>query len=122
LVSAKIETVDAVLDRVGGRQHQHPRARPPRDKRAADVVAVEPGQVAVEQDHVVAVADGVPQGVLAVEDDVHGHPLTAEPDRDRRGELLVVLDDEHAHPGSLLAAQGCPTSGYTQVTAPVPPL
>ena len=37
-----------MLDRVGRGQHQHAAARAPRDERTADLVAVEPRQVAVE--------------------------------------------------------------------------
>src|SRR5204863_120066 len=91
--------------RLRGRQHQDAGARPASDERAADVVAVNLGQVPVEQDHVGAVSGSVAQRVLAVEGDIDWHSLTAKPDRNRGGELLVVLDYEHAHPGALL----CPS-------------
>ena len=98
VVGAEAEAVDAVFDRVGGGEHEHARARPARNERPADVVAVDLGQVAVEQDHVVAVSRCVPERVFAVEDDVDGHAFAPQPDRDGGGELLVVFDDEHPHP------------------------
>src|SRR4029077_6640650 len=60
-------------------------------------VAVDLRQVAVEQDHVVAVACCVPERVFAVEDYVDGHAFASQSHRDRRGQLFVVFDDEHPH-------------------------
>ena len=98
VVGAEAEAVDPVFDRVRGGQHQHPRARPARDQRPADLVAVEPragrGRAGRRRS---CRRRCVRERLLAVEDDVDGHALAPEPDRDRRGELLVVLDDEHAH-------------------------
>ena len=80
-------------------------------ERAADLVAVHPGQVAVEHDDVV-VGDGrVRERVVAVEGDVDGHPLTPQAVGNRLGEALVVFDDEHAHRHSM------PRDSHSQVTS-----
>ena len=42
-------------------------------------------------------AGALPECLLAVEDDVDGHSLTAQSDGDRGRQLSVVFDDEDAH-------------------------
>ena len=107
VVCAEAEPVDAVLDRVGGGQHQDAAAAALLDERAADLVAVDLRQVAVEHDHVVALARHVTESLLAVEGDIDRHPFAAQPDRDRGGELSVILDDEHTHHALLPVSAAC---------------
>ena len=64
---------------------------------AADLVAVDAGQVAVEHDHVVAVQVQLGQGVGAVVADVDGHPLVPQAAGDGGGQHGLVLDDQHPH-------------------------
>src|SRR5262249_22609353 len=55
-----------------------------------------------EDDHVVLLTPGEVERLLAVEGEIDRHPFATEPDRDRRGELSVVFDNQDAHcgPGS----------------------
>ena len=55
VVGAEAEPVDTVFDRVGRGQHEHARTRPACHQCATHVVAVDLGNVAIEQDHFVAV-------------------------------------------------------------------
>ena len=70
---------------------------PESDDPAADVVAVDHRQVAVEDDDVVVVDADPLQRRGAVVHDVDGHGLPAQPGGHRIGEQLLVLDDEYAH-------------------------
>ena len=130
VVCAEAEPVDAVLDRVGGGQHQDAAAAALLDERPADLVAVDLRQVAVEHDHVVALARHVTESVLAVEGDIDRHPFAAQADGDRGRELSVILDDEHPHHALLpvsstvsarwpAASKACRTAGYRPITAAV---
>jgi hypothetical protein len=97
------------------------------DKRCyLDLVAVQLRQIAVEDDHVVALPSGKAERLLAVESEIDRHPLAPESDRDRRGELSVVFDNQDAHggrreaPRSADAPRGlkaCLTAGYSRITA-----
>ena len=69
----------------------------PRDQRAADLVAVQAGQVAVEHDHVVVDDPGAPERLLAVRGDVGGDPVAAQDPGDRLGQLGVILDHQDSH-------------------------
>ena len=97
VVRAEPEAVDLVADSAGGRQHQHPAAGVPGDDPAAHLVAVDDGQVAVQDHHVVAGAAEAVECFLPVQGEVHGHALTAQPGGDRRGEHFVILYDKQSH-------------------------
>jgi hypothetical protein len=81
-------------------------------------------QIAIEHDDVIRLALRAVKRLLAVEGEVDRHPLATEPDRDGRGELSVVFDDQDTHRGPLgrecRVTQECRTAGYRRVTAPVP--
>ena len=62
---------------------------------AADIVAVDAGQIPVQDDHVVAGDREAHEGVGAVEYDIHRHALAAQPGSDRAGQDLEVLDHQH---------------------------
>ena len=66
-------------------------------QRAADVVAVHLGQVAVEHDDVVGVDARLVERGGAVGGDVDGHALAAQPARDGGGDAGLVLGDQDAH-------------------------
>ena len=76
----------------------------PLGERAADLIAVDARQVAVEHDHVVGVDGGVRECVGAVEGEVDGHPLVSQPVCDRACQAPVVFDDEYAHWGTACRA------------------
>ena len=102
VVGTDPETIDAILDRCRGSEHQHPALASVGEQSAADIVAVPAGQAAVEHDDVVTRASGVGQRVVPVEDHVDGHSLTAQHCCHRRRELGVVLDHQHPHRASSL--------------------
>jgi hypothetical protein len=88
---------------------------------------VQPGQVTVEYDDVIAVDRGTLQRRMAVQRDVDGHTLSAQSRRDGLGELLVVLDHQYAHRHLRLRLRllrtlrpACPPGGNRAVRAPVP--
>jgi hypothetical protein len=58
---------------------------------------VDAGQVPVQHDHVVVVDHGTVEAGRAVERDVDGHPVAAQPDGDGLRHLRVVVDHEHSH-------------------------
>ena len=101
-------------------------SRPAGDDLPADVVAVDAGQVPVEHDDVVAGDGEVLERVGAVQDDVDGHALAAQPGPDRPGQDLEVLDDKHPHE-VLRAMASTPAVGVSPVSAadtgltPAPP-
>ena len=97
VVRAELQALDAVADVAGGGEHQHPGGHAELDDLAADVVAVDEREVAVEHDHVVVVDPDALQGGGAVVHDVDGHGLPAQSGGHRIGEQLLVLDDEYAH-------------------------
>ena len=64
---------------------------------AAHVVAVDLGEVAVEDDDVVGVHARVRERVGAVGRDVDGRAVPAQAAGDRRRDARLVLDDEKPH-------------------------
>ena len=64
---------------------------------AADLVAVELGQVAVEDDDVVGDDARLDQRGCAVVGDVDGHALAAQAAGDGAGQPAFVFGDEHSH-------------------------
>ena len=66
---------------------------------AADIVAVDAGQVAVEDDDVVVVLAGQAQGGGPVVGDVDGHALAAQAAGDGVGHDPPVFHHEQSHGG-----------------------
>jgi hypothetical protein len=58
---------------------------------------VQPGEVAIEDDHVVAVEVESRRCLKSVVGDVDGHALVAEPFEDDIGQRAGVFNDEHSH-------------------------
>ena len=71
-------------------------------ERAAHVVAVQLGQVAVEDDHVVGHDARLVERRRAVPGDVDRHALAAQPARDGTGDPWFVLGDQHPHGGIMV--------------------
>ena len=97
VVGSEAQARHPVLDPGRRGQHQHPGPPALLDQRLAHPVAVHPGQVAVEHDDVVVVDRGLPQPGRAVERDVDRHAVALQPERDRLGQLRLILDHQHAH-------------------------
>ena len=103
VVRPVVEPGDPVVDAAARGQHQDPRLR--RAVRArlgadrtADLAASDRGQVQVEADQVVGVDARLHERLVAGVGEVDGIPLAAEAGGDRVGQVLLVLDDKHAHP------------------------
>jgi hypothetical protein len=98
VISAELETVHPVVDIGRGGEHEDAAGRSGTDQFPADAVAVDPGQVAVEHDHVVVGGDRVIERRAAVVDDVDGQARVAQPLTDAFGQRDVILHDQHSHP------------------------
>ena len=97
VVGAEVEPLDARAD-VGRRgEHQDPRRALGAHELAADLVAVDVGQVAVQHDHVVVDDGRALERLIAVERDVDGESVAAKAARERLGEPGLVFGDEDAH-------------------------
>ncbi len=109
VVGARVQALDARVDGVARGEHEDRhvvgRAQP-----AGDLDAVELGQPEVE-DHEVGVVGGrLAQRRLAVAGDAHLVAVQAQRALERLGDLVVVLDDEHA---GVTAGRGhCTARGY----------
>ena len=97
VVGAEGEALDALGDGGRGGEHEDPRRALLADEPAADVVAVDDRQVAVEHDGVVVDDRGAAQRRRAVERDVDRAAGLAQAARQRVGEQRLVLGDQHAH-------------------------
>ena len=67
------------------------------EKPAADLVAVELGQVAVEHDDVIGDDAGLDQRGRAVVGDVDGHALAAQAAGNGAGQAALVFGDQDSH-------------------------
>jgi hypothetical protein len=99
VVGAETQPVDPVLDRAGRGQHQHPGLGASVRKLPADVVTADAWQVAVENHHVVPGGSQPINGSVAIQYDVHGHPLATQPGADRASQYFEVLDHQNSHRG-----------------------
>ena len=63
----------------------------------ANLVTVGSGQVPVQHHDVVAGDGQMAERIAAVQDDVHGHALPAQPRSDRPGQNPVIFHDQHSH-------------------------
>ena len=98
VVGAEIQALDAVAD--GGRRGEHEDAglRGRARQRRAHRVPVDLGDVAIEDDHVVARHQRLLDGGGAVIGDVGGDSSIAQAVGDVVRQLEVVFDDQYAHP------------------------
>ncbi len=78
VVGAQAKPVDAVSHGARSGQHKKPALTPAGHEDLADLVTVQPGEVTVEHDDVIAVHDGVRDGIAAIEDDVDRHTLAPQ--------------------------------------------
>ena len=62
------------------------------------------GEVAIEDEHVVAHDPGLDEGLLAVGGQIHRETLTAQPTRDGVGQPQFVFGDQYAHRTSMTGA------------------
>ena len=95
VVGAGVEALDARLDRVAGGEHED-RDVVGRAQAPGHLHAVELGQPEVEDDEVGVEGGRLVERRLAVAGDAHLVALQAQRALEHLGDLLVVLDDEHA--------------------------
>jgi hypothetical protein len=95
VVGAELQPIDPVIDARGRGEHQDPGAAP--GELPAHLVAVQPRQVPVQHDHVVAGEAGLGQGGRAVVDHVHRQAGVAQPLGDPVGQHDVVFGHQHPH-------------------------
>ena len=106
VVGAECEPGDPPGGRAGGGQHQDHRGIVRVGDHAAERVAVQAGEVAVEHDYVVGVEVEPGGAGKPVISDVDGHALVAEALGDQVRELRLVLDDKNPHADRGFAAAG----------------
>ena len=97
VIRAKVETFDPVLYRARGGQHKDAGGRPLGHEQAADLIAMDARQIAVEDDDVVLVDRQVTERIGAVQGDIDGHAFLAQAGGDGFGQHLVIFDDEQSH-------------------------
>jgi hypothetical protein len=121
VVGAEVEALHPVADRGGRGQHQDARRRAGPDQRGADCVAVDPGQVPVQDHHVVEVHQGLLDSGRPVVGHVRADALVTQAVGDVVGQLGLILDHQHTH-GSMMPCRtshghhmtppGCPSSQH----------
>ena len=105
VVGAEVEPGDAVAQPARGGEHQDARGGVRGGQPPADLVAVHPREVAVEDDDVVVVQDGLVVAAQAVQRHVDGHAAQPQSTGHGAGESLFVFDDEYAHLVAIIAAR-----------------
>src|SRR5216683_2092438 len=125
VVGAQAQAANPVLRRAGRGQHQHHGPLVAGGDHLAEGVAVDTGQVAVEDDHVVGVDVESGRGFQPVAGDVHGHALVSQALGYPVGKGAGVLGHQDPHTGTtawlavMAAARGA--SGSVIVTVRPPP-
>ena len=97
VVGAEVEAVHPVAHRARRGQHQDAGLRRRADQRGADRVAVDAGQVTVQDDDVVGVQQRLLDGGRAVVGHVRADALVAQAVGDVVGQFGLILDHEHPH-------------------------
>ena len=97
VVGPQIEALDPVMDRGGRRQHEDACLGGCPHQRGTHGIAVHLGEVAVEDDDVVAGHEGLFDTAGTVVGHVGPDPLVAQSLADVVGEIDLILDDEYPH-------------------------
>ena len=106
VVGAEPEALHAVGDAARRSQHEDATLAVVGHQATADLVAVDAGNVAVQNDDVVARGRAVAEGVGTVKHDVDRHALAAQARGQRHRQLGVVFDQQHSHRFSWVNACG----------------
>ena len=105
VVGAEVEAVHPVVHRARRGQHQDAGLRRRTDQRGADRVAVDAGQVTVQDDDIVGVQQRLLDGGRAVVGHVRADALVAQAVGDVVGQFGLILDHEHPH-GAIVPQAG----------------
>jgi hypothetical protein len=106
VVGAESESHHAIVQAFGGRQHQDARTTPLLDDPSTDVVSMDAGKVAIQNDDVIGVHGHLLERMAAVEGGVCDDALLPQPLGDRGRELGVVLDDQDLDDRPPIALRG----------------
>jgi hypothetical protein len=108
-------------DSTGGGEHQHPGVAALTHERATHLIAVDPGEVAVEDDDIVTIDGHARQRLDPVEGQVDGHALPAQPLGERGRQPRVIFHNQHPHRCTLTACLSLRNSEVTTVVTMVSP-
>jgi len=97
VVSARIESSDAVLDSITGGKHEHGHALAESANGAADVKTILAGNHDVQDDEVVIVDFNLIQGFRAGGGDIHGEGLLLQTAGNETHDTRIVFDEEQPH-------------------------
>src|SRR5262249_31319229 len=97
VVSAAVQTFDAVVNRVTRRQHENGRVDSARTQFAANLIAVFTRQHHVQNDQVVIVYLSLIERRLALRYDVDGVTFLAQPFGHKSGHARFVFDQQNSH-------------------------
>jgi hypothetical protein len=97
VVCARIQRLGFVELAVLRGQHQDGRPVPLLAEGGAQAVAVDPRQHDVEHDRVVRMLASHPEAIGPICGDVGREPLRVQAPAEALGQMLLVLDDQHAH-------------------------
>jgi hypothetical protein len=114
VVGAEAEAADALCGLAGGREHEHHRGVLALGDHPAERVTVDPGEVAVQDDDVVAVQIELHGRLEAFVGDVDRHPFVLQAVDQRVGQRTRVFDDESPHVAAP-AASGNPIATATRL-------
>jgi len=104
VVGAEGQAADALRRGAGGGEHQHHRRVLALGEHAADRIAMQTREVAVQHDDVIAVQVELRCRLQPVVGDVNGHPFVVKAIGQRLCERARVLDHEHPHGGASAAS------------------
>ena len=97
VIRPEFEALDAFAQGAGRGEHEDAHLRVLAGQAVADLVAVDTGQVPVQNDDIVVGDLHLGQRFGAVPHDVHRHRLATQPHGYRIGEIGLVLDHQYAH-------------------------
>ncbi len=111
VVGARSQAVHPVPYGARRRQHQHPGQQSLRHHPAAHVVAVQAGQIAVQDEHVVGAEPQLFQGHSPAVGDIDRDRVAAQALGDHFREEFLVLHHQHAH--GVMCTRGTPFAGVS---------
>lgn len=97
VISPQKQTVDAILDRAGRRQHEHPGGVAGAVQAATQLVAMQARKVSVQDDDVVGRRRRLLEPAQPITGDVHRPAPVAKALGDRVGQVDLVLHDQQPH-------------------------
>ena len=116
VVGSEFEALDALAQGTGRSEHDDFHIRVLSSQAGADLIAVDAGQIPVQDDDVVVGDLHLRQRLSAVPRDVDRHRLATQPQCYRIGEVGLVLDHQHTHVIDLLLSTERPKGARSATT------